>query len=212
MANNDRNPNNNENSLFKALTRIFSGPMVQRRTQTGRQLRRRQLDKYSARFKSASGLQFKKSEYNPMNVMALNMIQNRNRSERYVDFDQMEYTPEIASTLDIYADEMTTHSSLTPMLNIKCSNEEIKFILHSLYYDILNINSNLFGWARTMCKYGDFFLYIDIDEHMGVRNCIGLPPQEVERLEGEDKTNPNYIQFQWNSGGLTFENWQIPGS
>jgi len=144
-----------------------------------------------------------------MNTMALNMIQNRNRSERYVDFDQMEYTPEIASTLDIYADEMTTHSSLTPMLNIKCSNEEIKFILHSLYYDILNVNSNLFGWARTMCKYGDFFLFLDIDEHMGIRNCIGLPPQEVERLEGQDESNPNYVQFQWNSGGLTFENWQI---
>jgi hypothetical protein len=209
MAKNDRNPNNNNNSLFKALTRIFSGPIVQRRTQTGRQLRRRQLDKYSSRFKSASGLQFKKSEYNPMNVMALNMIQNRNRSERYVDFDQMEYTPEIASSLDIYADEMTTHSSLTPMLNIKCANEEIKFILNSLYYDILNVNSNLFGWARTMCKYGDFFLFLDIDEHMGVQNVIGLPPQEVERLEGEDPTNPNYIQFQWNNGGLTFENWQI---
>jgi hypothetical protein len=204
-----KNPNNSESPLYKALTRIFSGPMVQRRTQTGRQLRRRQLDKFAARFKSASGLQFKKSEYNPMNMMALNMIQNRNRSERYVDFDQMEYTPEIASSLDIYADEMTTHSSLTPMLNIKCANEEIKFILHSLYYDILNINSNLFGWARTMCKYGDFFLYLDIDEHMGVRNCVGLPPQEVERLEGEDESNPNYVQFQWNSGGLTFENWQV---
>ncbi|MHA2403407.1 MAG: portal protein, partial [Candidatus Kariarchaeaceae archaeon] len=207
--NNNKNPNNNQSPLYKALTRIFSGPIVQRRTQTGRQLRRRELDKYSSRFKSASGLQFKKSEYNPMNVMALNMIQNRNRSERYVDFDQMEYTPEIASSLDIYADEMTTHSSLTPMLNIKCANEEIKFILHSLYYDILNVNSNLFGWARTMCKYGDFFLYLDIDEHTGIRNCIGLPPQEVERMEGQDESNPNYVQFQWNSGGLTFENWQI---
>tara|TARA_R110000823_G_scaffold200075_1_gene331081 strand:+ start:970 stop:2865 length:1896 start_codon:yes stop_codon:yes gene_type:complete len=209
MARNDRNPNNNENSLFKALTRIFSGPIVNRRTQTGRQLRRRELDRFSSQFQSSSGLQFKKSEYNPMNIMALNMISNRNRSERYVDFDQMEYTPEIASSLDIYADEMTTHSSLTPMLHIKCANEEIKFILHSLYYDIMNVDSNLFGWARTMSKYGDFFLYLDIDEHMGVRNCIGLPPQEVERLEGEDPTNPNYVQFQWNSGGLTFENWQM---
>ena len=209
MARNERNPNNNQNTLFKALTRIFSGPIVNRRTQTGRQLRRRQLDKFASQFYSSSGLQFKKSEYNPMNIMALNMLSNRNRSERYIDFDQMEYTPEIASSLDIYADEMTTHSSLNPMLHVKCSNEEIKFILHSLYYDLLNVNSNLFGWARTMCKYGDFFLYLDIDEHMGVRNCIGLPPAEVERLEGEDPTNPNYVQFQWNSAGLTFENWQI---
>ena len=209
MARNDRNPNNNENELFKALTRIFSGPMTQRRTQSGRQLRRRHLDVYAKRFKSASGQQFKKTEYNPMNIMTLNMISNRNRSERYIDFDQMEFTPEIASSLDIYADEMTTHSALTPMLHIKCPNDEIKYILHSLYYNIMNIEHNLFGWARTMCKYGDMFLYLDLDEEKGLQNCIGLPPQEVERLEGEDPSNPNYVQFQWNNAGLTLENWQM---
>jgi len=209
MARNDRNPNNNESALFKSLTRLLSGPLVQRRTQSGRQLRRRHLDMYAKRFKSASGQQFKKSEYNPMNITALNAISNRNRGERYVDFDQMEYTPEIASSLDIYADEMTTHSSLTPMLHIKCPNDEIKYVLHSLYYSIMNVEHNLFGWARTMCKYGDLFLYLDIDEDLGIRNCIGLPPEEIERLEGEDPTNPNYIQFQWNQGGLTLENWQI---
>ena len=89
-----KNPYNPENSLFKSLTRLFSGPITQRRTQQGRQLRRRQLDMYASRFTSASGKQFKKQEYNPMNVMAINMISNRNRAERYVDFDQMEYTPE----------------------------------------------------------------------------------------------------------------------
>jgi hypothetical protein len=164
---------------------------------------------YAKRFQSASGQQFKKTEYNPMNVMALNMISNRNRSERYVDFDQMEFTPEIASSLDIYADEMTTHSALTPMLHIKCPNDEIKYLLHSLYYNTMNIEHNLFGWARTMCKYGDMFLYLDMDEEKGLQNCIGLPPQEVERLEGEDPTNPNYVQFQWNNAGLTLENWQM---
>ncbi len=209
MARNDRNPNNNQNSLFKTLTRMFSGPITQRRTQSGRQLRRRHLDIYAKRFKSASGQQFKKSEYNPMNVMALNMISNRNRAERYVDFDQMEFTPEIASSLDIYADEMTTHSTLTPVLHIKCPNDEIKYVLHNLYYNVMNIEHNLFGWARTMCKYGDMFLYLDLDEHKGLQNCIGLPAQEVERLEGEDPSNPNYVQFQWNNAGLTLENWQI---
>ena len=204
-----KNPYNNESQLFKALTRLFSGPIINRRTQTGRQLRRRHLDIYSKWFKSASGKQFKKVEYNPMNVMTANMISNRNRSERYVDFDQMEYMPELASALDIYADEMTTHSSLQPMLRISCANEEIKSILNTLYHNILNINYNLFGWCRTMCKYGDLFLYLDIDENIGIRNVIGLPPQELERLEGEDQTNPNYIQYQWNTAGLTLENWQL---
>ena len=104
-----------------------------------------------------------------MNITALNAISNRARSERYVDFDQMEYMPEIASSLDIYADEMTTHSGLTPMLHVKCPNEELKYVLHSLYYDILNVSSNLLGWARTMCKYGEFYMNLDFDEETGIR-------------------------------------------
>ena len=191
-----KNPYNQDNGLFKSLTKLFSGPLTQRRTQQGRQLRRRHLDTYASRFTSASGKQFKKQEYNPMNIMTVNMISNRNRAERYVDFDQMEYTPECASSLDIYADEMTTHSSLQPMLRIKCPNDEIKTILHNLYHNVLNIEHNLFGWSRTMCKYGDLFLYLDIEEAIGIRACIGLPPQEIERLEGEDETNPNYVQYQ----------------
>ena len=134
---------------------------------------------------------------------------SQQRTERYVDFDQMEYTPEIASALDIYADEMTTYSSLSPMLTVDCDNQEIKAILESLYTNVLNIEHNLFAWCRTMCKYGDYFLYLDVDDKLGVTSVIGLPTREVERLEGEDKQNPNYVQFQWNSAGLTFENWQV---
>ena len=209
MADQRKNPRNPRSELFKSLTRIFSGPLVNRRTQTGRRLRRFQLDKHAAQFRSASGQAFKTARSNTPANLQLGIMNQHNRGERYVDFDQMEYTPEIASALDIYADEMTTHSSLQPMLSIQCSNEEIKAVLDSLYHNILNVEHNLFGWCRTMCKYGDFFLYLDVDEQYGIKSGIGLPSQEVERLEGEDETNANYIQFQWNTGGLTFENWQI---
>jgi len=95
------------------------------------------------------------------------------------------------------------------MLNVKCSNEEIKSVLENLYSKVLNVQYNLFGWARTMCKYGDFFLYLDMDDNYGVQSVITLPITEIERLEGQDSTNPNYIQYQWNSAGMTFENWQV---
>ena len=203
------NPKNNNSQLFKSLTRLFSGPIINYRSQSGRRIRRQHLDKFSSRFKTASGQQFKKAHYSPLDQIRANAIANQRRSERYVDFDQMEYTPEIASTLDIYADEMTTYSDLRPMLNIKCPNEEIRAVLAILYENILNVEYNLFGWSRTMCKYGDFVLYLDIDDKYGVQSAISLPPQEVERLEGLDSTNPNYVQYQWNSGGMTFENWQV---
>jgi hypothetical protein len=206
---NKNNPKNSENNLFKQLTKLLSGPIINRRTQIYRQERRSHLDKYSTKFTSASGKEFKKSQYNPFESIQSSMSSNHNRGERYVEFDQMEYTPEIASALDIYADEMTTSSALEEMMVVECPNAEIKDILQNLYYKILNIESNLFGWCRNMCKYGDFFLYLDIDENIGIKNVIGLPGHEVERLEGEDETNPNYIQYQWNSAGMTFENWQI---
>jgi len=206
---NYKNPANEQSGLFKALTRLFSGPIINYRSQSGRRIRRQHLDKFGTRFKSASGQQFKKSLYNPLDVVATDAIANQRRTERYVDFDQMEYTPEIASTLDIYSDEMTTYSELRPMLNINCSNEEIKAVLTILYDQVLNLKYNLFGWSRTMCKYGDFFLYLDIDDKYGIKSVIALPPQEIERLDGKDSTNPNYVQFQWNSAGMTFENWQV---
>ena len=203
------NPANRQSDLFKALTRLFSGPIINYRSQSGTKIRRQHLDKFSSRFKSASGQQFKKSQYSPLDNLAVNAMQNQRRVERYVDFDQMEYMPEIASALDIYADEMTTYSDLRPMLNIKCANEEIKAVLENLYSKVLNVNYNLFAWARTMCKYGDFFLYLDIDDKYGIQSAISLPITEIERMEGKDSTNPNYIQYQWNSAGMTFENWQI---
>ena len=209
MADTNKNPRNSENLLFRRLTRLLSGPLVNYRTQTGRRIRRIDLDKYSSRFKSASGQHFKKMAYDPFSNLQANVMAGQARTERYVDFDQMEYTPEIASGLDIYADEMTTSSKLQPLLSIDCPNEEIKQILNSLFYNILNIEFNLFGWSRTMCKYGDMFLYLDIDEDRGIQSVIGLPTSEMERLEGEDKTNPNYVQYQWNSSGMTFENWQV---
>jgi hypothetical protein len=206
---NGKNVRNPASPLFRRLTRLFSGPIVNYRAQNVNQNRRRDLEKYSTNFQSASGKQFKRMGYDPFSDLAANIYQNQSRLQRYIDFEQMEYEPIIASALDIYADEMTTASPMKPLLNIHCQNEEIKVILNSLFHNVLNIEHNIFNWCRTMCKYGDYLLYLDIDDKTGIENVISLPLREVERLEGEDKTNPNYVQYQWNSAGLTFENWQI---
>jgi len=210
MAKSSKSDRNRDSALFRQLTRLLSGPVVGFRRQHYRKLRKRKLDNYKAIIRSSSGQEFKQSRYSAYDsILGADFYAQQNRAERYVDFDQMEFTPEIASSLDIYADEMTTSSELSPLLTINCTNQEIKSVLEILYHNILNIKFNLFGWARTMCKYGDFFLYLDIDEEVGVKNAMGLPLTELERLEGEDKSNPNYVQYQWNTAGLTLENWQI---
>lgn len=202
-----KNPRNRQSPLYVGLTRLFSGPLANFRSQSQIRYKRRDLDRY--KFTSTSGQSFKRKSYNPFEAIQSNIMANQTRAERYSDFDQMEFMPEIASAMDIYADEMTTSNQYRQVVIIDSKNEEIKNLLHNLYFNILNVESNLFSWCRTMCKFGDFFLYLDIDEKIGVKSVLGLPSPEVERLEGEDESNPNYVQFQWNSAGLTFENWQI---
>ena len=93
---NKNNPRNPESSLFKRLTRLLSGPIVNYRSQSVRNAKRRNLDKYKSRFQSASGKQFKKTAYDPFENLTANIMANQNRIERYADFEQMEYEPIIA--------------------------------------------------------------------------------------------------------------------
>ena len=99
--------------------------------------------------------------------------------------DTVRIGQEIASALDIYADEMSTSSELSPLLEIDCPNEEIKSILSSLYSNVLNLEFNLFGWCRTMVKFGDFFLYLDIEEEHGTEG-VRIFLSEIRRDLGQD--------------------------
>lgn len=213
-SNNDdkSNPKNNQSQLFKRLTRLFSGPLVNYDRPAVIRGTRRDVKKYT--FTSSTGKEFKKKEYhNPFTSQTNQVLQGRNKQVRYTDFEQMEYTPEIASAIDIYADEITTSTLFNPIVGVDCYNREIRNILEVLLYSVLNVDANLFGWARSACKYGDYYLYLDIDEKLGITNVIPLPVREMERIEGTDPTNPNYVQFYWLNAeggtGVTFENWQV---
>lgn len=202
-----KNPYNPQNPLYRALTKLFSGPITSVRHQQIRKLKSRDYNKYS--MTSASGKEFKRLDADIESIFSKNFMFYQNRADRYIDFDQMEFIPEIKSALDIYAGEMTPATDIRPVLGIHCPNEEIKTALRILFYDVLNAEQNLFHWARTACKYGDFYLYLHIDEEKGITSTVALPLNEIERLEGQDEYNPDYIQFQWNTRGVTFESWQV---
>ena len=202
------NIKNKESSLFKKLTKIFSGPLVTYRSKIVAKHRGKDTEKYGKKFNSLSDNSYRRESYF-YDATRTHMLAIQTRMERYIDFDQMEFDPLLSSALDYYADEITTYSDYSKMLNVDCSNDEIKIILETLFYDVLAIEANLFHWVRAFCKFGDFFLYMDIDENIGIKSVIALPTVEIERIEGEDETNPNYIQFKWNAGGLVFEFWQI---
>ena len=87
-------------------------------------------------------------------------------------------------------------------MNQPYKNDQVFKILHNLYYDIINIEFNLWPWIRNMCKYGDFFLKLDIHEKYGITNVIPLPVYDVARVEGLDPDDPT-----WLTTGFTITMW-----
>ena len=117
------------------------------------------------------------------------------RLNLFKDYESMDNDAIISSALDIYADESTMKSEYGNVLEIGTDNDQIKEILHNLFYDILNIEFNLWPWVRNMCKYGDNFLKLEIDDKYGITNVVPMSVYDVSRLEGLDPENPEYVKF-----------------
>jgi hypothetical protein len=127
---------------------------------------------------------------------AHSMAYQQVRREIFRDYDAMDQDPIIASALDIYSDESTLKNEFGDTLTIVSDNEKVYDILHNLFYDILNIEFNLWPWTRNMVKYGDFFLGLEIAEGRGVVNVTPHSVYNTERLEGLDPNNPHMVKFK----------------
>ena len=136
------------------------------------------------------------------------------RLQLFRDYDMMDNDPIISSVMDIYADESTVKDEFGQVLSIRSKNQQIQDILHNLFYDVLNVEFNLWPWVRNMAKYGDFFLFLDIDEKYGVVNAIPLSIYETIRVEGQDPGNPFSVKFKIENdflalGKKEFDNYEI---
>jgi hypothetical protein len=136
------------------------------------------------------------------------------RLQLFRDYDMMDNDPIISSVMDIYADESTVKDEFSKILTIQSKNQQIQDILHNLFYDILNVEFNLWPWVRNMVKYGDLFLFLDIDEKYGIVNVIPMSIYETIRIEGQDPGNPFSVKFKvendfLNLGKKEFDNYEI---
>ena len=141
----------------------------------------------------------------------------------YSDYDSMDMDAIIASALDIVADESTLKNDMGEVLSIKSADEDIQKILYNLFYDVLNIEFNLWPWIRNMCKYGDFFLKLEIAEKFGVYNVIPYTAFHIERIEGQighdadtgKMNNPSEVKFRFEPDGVstsTYGYYNVPNS
>ena len=141
----------------------------------------------------------------------MSMAYQASRLELFRDYDVMDMDPIIASALDIYSDECLVPSEFGNVLTIRSKNENIKKILNNLFYDILNVEFNMWSWTRNMCKYGDFFLRLEISPEYGIHLVHPISPYELTRVEGSDPKNLNYVKYQHDGmgGGMEYENFEI---
>ena len=125
------------------------------------------------------------------------------RPTLYSEYDSMDTDAIVASALDIIADESTLRNDMGEVLQIRSSDEDVQKILYNLFYDVLNIEFNLWPWVRNMLKYGDFFLKLEIAEKFGVYNVIPYNAFHIERQDGYDKEHPASIRFKFDPDGIT---------
>ena len=195
-----------DTSLFSRLRRLFSNDVIIRNV-GGKQLKimdSGQIQKYGNlatnslydRFTRLHKPVGSSLQYNPtLNYQSM-------RLQLYSDYEAMDHDPIIAAALDIISDETTIRNQYGDVLNINSSNENVRRVLHNLFYDVLNIEFNLATWVRNMCKYGDFYLKLEVSEKYGVYNVLPLSTYEVVREEGTDPENPSYVQFTLDPNGL----------
>jgi hypothetical protein len=117
------------------------------------------------------------------------------RQELFRDYDSMDMDPIIGAALDIYADESTARNEYGRVVEIKTNNEQIKELLDNLFYDVLNVDFNLWPWTRNLVKYGDFFLHLEIADKLGIIGVQPLSTYEITRVEGFDPNNWQAVKF-----------------
>jgi hypothetical protein len=214
--------------LFGRLTRLFSTDVIIRNV-GGNQLKTIDVDRIQAYGNVKTNAlidRFTKLHryganmpYNPtMNYQTL-------RIQLYTDYEAMDTESIIASALDIIADESTLKNEAGEVLQIRSADENVQRILYNLFYDVLNIEFNLWLWIRNMCKYGDFYLHMEVAEKFGIYNVTPLSVYDMVREEGMDPENPSYVCFRIDpmviaAGGMSsrvkdrdgkikFENYEI---
>ena len=194
--------------LFSRLKRLFSTDVIIR-NQGGNQLRVMDVNKIqqSGEYENNSLVDRFNRLYSTSPTSLYGYQSNFNyqtlRPQLYSEYDAMDTDAIIASALDVIADESTLKNDMGEVLSIRSSDENIQKILYNLFYDVLNIEFNLWPWVRNMCKYGDFFLKLEIAEKFGVYNVIPYNAYHMERLEGTDPDNPSDIQYAFNPEGVS---------
>lgn len=155
------------------------------------------------------------------NLYQKSVYYETSRLASYMDYESMEFTPEISVALDIFSEESCTLNEQGDIMSIQSDSKRIKNVLEDLFFNVLDIHSNLSMWTRNMCKYGDNFVHLKIDYKDGVIGSNQLTNLDIERRElnnlplqqhnvpadGEKKKKE--VKFVVKDKDIEFNAWEI---
>lgn len=113
----------------------------------------------------------------------------RTESERdaaYIDYESMEYYPMIGQALDLLAEEATVANDDGNVLNIYSDDKRIRNELENLFYNKIDIDSQIYPWTRNTVKKGDTFVHCHLVKDAGVVGVTILPTAQITRREAFD--------------------------
>jgi hypothetical protein len=113
---------------------------------------------------------------------------------RFVDYEEMDDYPELASAIDIYADDATQNESLQNR-TVWCDSQDktIETIITDLMERRLRIDEEIWSMARTLVKYGNDYEELLVAND-GVVGLNFLPPPTMRRIEGRRGELFGFIQ------------------
>jgi hypothetical protein len=183
-----------EKTIFSRLQKLFSTNTIVRKTERG--IKVIDTDEYQNMTTNLVDrfMKLKVSNYASGTVES-SLAYQQVRIDLFRDYDSMDSDPILSAALNVYADECTARNEFGNVLKIHHDDAEIKQILENLFYDILNVEFNLWPWARNLVKYGDFYLQLEMAENLGIVNVLPLSTYEMSRVEGFDPNNPQRVKF-----------------
>ena len=200
-----------DTSLFGRLRRLFSTDVIIRNV-GGNQLKVTDSNQIQSLGQLQTNSLFDRFNKLYSTVGGVNYVTQQQtnfpstRIQLYTDYEAMDTDAIVASALDIVSDEATLRNDMSEVLQIRSSDETVQKILYNLFYDVLNIEFNLWSWTRNMIKYGDFYLKLEISEKFGVYNVVPFSSYTILRLEGTDPANPSDVKFKYDPSYSVSEN------
>ena len=207
-----------DKSIFGRLQKLFSTNTIIRKTPEG--VKVIDTDEYQSMTTNLVDRFMKLKVSNYAGGVESGLAYQQVRIDLFRDYDSMDMDPIISAALNTYSDECTARNEFGNVLKIHHEDDNIKQILENLFYDILNIEHNLWMWTRNLVKYGDFYLQLEMAEGLGIINVLPMSTYEMSRIEGFDPTNPQRVKFvyapyqnPYNAVGQTakkeYENYEI---